>query len=74
VSLDKTKSAWVEAIAMDGLTWGHVSDLQGWTNAVAQQYQINSIPQNFLIGPDGIIIGKNLRGAELERKLESIFK
>ncbi len=74
VSLDKTKSAWVEAIAMDGLTWGHVSDLQGWTNAVAQQYQISSIPQNFLIGPDGIIIGKNLRGAELERKLESIFK
>ena len=74
VSLDKTKSAWVEAIAMDGLTWGHVSDLQGWTNAVAQQYQISSIPQNFLIGPDGIIIGKNLRGADLERKLESIFK
>ena len=74
VSLDKTKSAWVEAIAMDGLAWGHVSDLQGWTNAVAQQYQISSIPQNFLIGPDGIIIGKNLRGADLERKLESIFK
>jgi peroxiredoxin len=74
VSLDKTKSAWVEAIAIDGLAWGHVSDLQGWTNAVAQQYQISSIPQNFLIGPDGIIIGKNLRGADLERKLESIFK
>lgn len=74
VSLDKTKSAWVDAIAMDGLTWGHVSDLQGWTNAVAQQYQITSIPQNFLISPDGVIIGKNLRGPELERKLESILK
>jgi peroxiredoxin len=74
VSLDNVKSAWVQAIAMDGLTWGHVSDLKGWTNAVAQQYQISSIPQNFLIGPDGIIIGKNLRGADLERKLESVLK
>ena len=74
VSLDKTKPAWIEAIKMDGLTWGHVSDLQGWTNAVAQQFQITSIPQNFLIGPDGKIIAKNLRGADLERKLELILK
>lgn len=74
VSLDKTKPAWVDAIKMDGLTWDHVSDLQGWTNSVAQQFQITSIPQNFLIGPDGKIIGKNLRGPELERKLEAILK
>ena len=74
VSLDKAKPAWVDAIKMDGLTWGHVSDLQGWTNAVAQQYEITSIPQNFLIGPDGKIIGKNLRGPALEKKLAAILK
>lgn len=74
VSLDKSKPAWLEAINMDGLTWGHVSDLQGWSNAVAQQFQIQSIPQNFLIGPDGKIIAKNLRGAALEQKLEQLLK
>ncbi len=74
VSLDKTKPAWVEAIHMDGLNWGHVSDLQGWTNAVAQQFGIVSIPQNFLIGPDGKIISKNLRGPALERKLSMLLK
>ena len=74
VSLDKAKPAWVDAIKMDGLTWGHVSDLQGWTNSVAQQFQITSIPQNFLIDPDGKIIGKNLRGPDLERKLAAILK
>jgi peroxiredoxin len=74
VSLDKTKNAWTEAIQMDGLTWGHVSDLQGWTNAVAQQFGINSIPQNFLIDPDGKIIGKNLRGPALEKKLTDLLK
>jgi len=74
VSLDKSKPAWMEAINMDGLTWPHVSDLQGWGNSVAQQFQIQSIPQNFLIGPDGKIIAKNLRGPALEYKLEQLLK
>jgi peroxiredoxin len=74
VSLDKTKPAWVDAIKMDGLTWAHVSDLQGWSNSVAQQFGIFSIPQNFLIGPDGKIVAKNLRGPALERKLAALLK
>jgi len=74
VSLDKTKVAWIDAIHADGLTWPHISDLLGWNNAVAQQFQIFSIPQNFLIGPDGKVIGKNLRGAALERKLQKFLR
>ncbi len=74
VSLDKAKPAWVAAINMDGLTWSHVSDLNGWSNAVAQQLGIFSIPQNFLIGPDGKIVAKNLRGPDLERKLNALLK
>jgi peroxiredoxin len=74
VSLDKTKPAWVSAIDMDGLTWTHVSDLKGWSNTVAQQFGIFSIPQNFLIDPDGKIIAKNLRGPLLESKLNSLLK
>jgi hypothetical protein len=54
---------------MDNLTWTHVSDLQFWNNAVAKQYKVESIPQNFLIGPDGKIVAKNLRGPALEHKL-----
>ncbi len=74
VSLDKAKPAWVNAIDTDGLTWTHISDLQGWQNAVAKQFQIFSIPQNFLIDPDGKVVGKNLRGAALESKLAQILR
>jgi peroxiredoxin len=74
VSLDKAKPAWLDAIQMDGLTWTHISDLQGWQNSVAQQFQIFNIPQNFLIDPNGKVVGKNLRGAALERKLSKILK
>lgn len=74
VSLDKAKPSWIDAINMDGLTWSHVSDLQGWSNSVAQQFGIFSIPQNFLIGPDGKIVAKNLRGPALEAKLTALLK
>ena len=71
VSLDRPgqKDRWLQAIYKDELTWTHVSDLQFWSNAVAQQYRIQSIPQNLLIGPDGKIIAKNLRGPALDQKL-----
>lgn len=69
ISLDRSKEDWLKAIKDDGLYWTQLSDLKFWNNEVAQQYHIQSIPQNFLIGPDGKIVAKNLRGSELMMKL-----
>ncbi len=74
VSLDNDKAKWLKAIAADNLTWTHVSDLKHFSNAVARQYKISSIPQNFLIGPDGKIIAKNLRGGVLQSYLQQTLK
>ncbi len=74
VSLDQTKDAWVQAIKSDGLSaWTHVSDLKGWQCAAGQAYGISSIPSNFLLGPDGKIVAKNLRGSALVDKLSDIL-
>lgn len=73
VSLDREKDAWLKAIETDNLTWTQVSDLQYWNNAVAVQYRVQGIPQNFLIDPAGKIIAKNLRGEELEAKLAELL-
>lgn len=75
VSLDRpnAKGAWLKAIRKDGLDWTQVSDLKFWDNDVAKQYGIRSIPQNFLIGPDGKIVAKNIRGEELGKKLGEIL-
>jgi peroxiredoxin len=75
VSLDNAtgKEKWIKAVHDDNLTWTHVSDLQYWKNAVAVQYGIQSIPQNLLIDPTGKIIGKNLRGEALQKKLQELF-
>ena len=74
VSLDQDKAKWLDAIKKDGLTWTHVSDLKFWNNAVAQQFGIQSIPANFLIDPNGVIIAKDLRGEDLERFLAANVK
>ncbi len=69
VSLDNNRARWVKAIADDQLHWTQVSDLQYWQNEVAIKYKIQTIPQNLLIDPNGVIVGKNLRGQALELKL-----
>jgi thiol-disulfide isomerase/thioredoxin len=75
VSLDKAgdKPAWLAAIKNDGLTWTQVSDLNGWSNLAARLYGVQSIPQNFLIDPQGKIVAKGLRGDDLDAALEKLL-
>lgn len=74
VSLDRTKEDWVKAIAQDGLTYTHVSDLKYFNSAAARTYNIEGIPMCYLIDPKGNIAAKNLRGPLLEETLEKVLK
>ena len=75
VSLDQEKGRWTRAIAADGLLWpNHVSDLAGWQSVAGAAYGVTSIPQSFLLDPNGVIIAKNLRGPELQAKLAEVLK
>jgi peroxiredoxin len=74
VSLDKEKSAWVKAIREDGLTWTHVSDLSFWSSAVVPLYNIEGIPYNVLVNPEGVVIGEHLTGDQLIAKLSETLK
>ena len=69
VSFDTDKEKWLAAIEKDGLTWTHVRDLQGWSNAAGALYAISFIPQNVLI-KDGMIVARNLEGEELMAEVE----
>jgi peroxiredoxin len=75
VSLDQpgARDKWLKAIHDDKLPWTHVSDLQYWNNAAVKLYGVQGIPQNFLIDPQGKIVARSLRGADLEKKLGEIY-
>ena len=75
VSLDKKMEAWAAAIEKDSLEWdSHVSDLKGWQSAPAVEYKVTSIPLNFLIDGNGIILAVGLRGHSLDDKLNENLK
>jgi peroxiredoxin len=74
VSLDSDSSQWRDAVLKDGMPWTQVADMKGWKNEVAQQYDIQGIPFNFLVDTSGVIIAKDLRGTALEKKLGEILR
>ena len=75
VSLDRDAAAWKKGIADDKLEWPyHVSDLKYWQAKYAAVYGVRSIPRNFLIDGNGVIIARDLRGPALEATLEKLLK
>ncbi|NHM07390.1 AhpC/TSA family protein [Flavobacterium sp. CYK-4] len=74
VSLDDEASKWKEAIAKDGLTWTHVSNLKNFEDPIANTYGIQLIPSTYILDGSGKVIAKDLRGAELKAKVASLLK
>ena len=72
-SFDQNREKWIKAVKDDKLTWNHVSDLKGWANEAGKLYGVNSIPANVLLDKDQKIIGRNLRGDELMKKLAEVL-
>ena len=74
VSLDSDRDKWINAIKEDKLTWdNHVSDLKGWKSSAASLYQVQAIPQQFLVGRDGKIKATASAGSSLEEQLGKMF-
>jgi len=73
ISLDTDKSKWQQAVTADNLSWAHASDLKNFEGPTERLYHIEAIPSNFIIDPQGIIVAKNVRGADLEEFLNKTF-
>ncbi|MCV9387141.1 TlpA disulfide reductase family protein [Reichenbachiella ulvae] len=71
--VETRKDKWAQAIQKDNRNWINVSTLDGYKNEVSKEYSITSLPKNFLVDENGIIIGKDLHGEELAAKLAELF-
>ena len=71
ISLDPADK-WPQAVDEHGLTGVHVHAPGGWRAAVAQLYQVRSIPSYFLVGPDGRMDGRVAHVSDAEEVVSRI--
>lgn len=71
VSLDNDKQAWIDFVQQQGMNWPNVLAVgEDKSSPAADAYGIQSIPSNFLISPEGMIVARNLRGEGIEAELQ----
>lgn len=69
ISTDRKLKPWRDAIEELGMNWTQLLNVDA-----SDIYDIHAIPETFLIDPAGIVIGKDLRGEELEEILSGLFE
>ena len=73
VSQDQSKENWIKSITSNNLNWINLWDKKADKSDPHIIYNINGIPDNFLIDEKGFVIGRNLRGNELIKVIEEYF-
>ncbi len=73
VSLDDSKMAWKNAVAVEKMNWVNLSDLKRWSSVIVKLFDLTYIPQNILIDSKGNIVAKNLNMDEIPERLTLMF-
>lgn len=65
-ALESDERSWKAAAKRDGAdSWLQSSDLQGDDTPILKKIRVRTIPANFILDSNGIVIAKNLHGEEL---------
>jgi thiol-disulfide isomerase/thioredoxin len=78
VSLDSEQAPLDEFVKENKIPWVQVfhkpvaSD-DNWQNPLAKKYNVTGIPAMFLIGKDGKVVSRNVRGEALEKALARLL-
>lgn len=70
VSIDQKAEDWLKALGEERLPWPNAIDQQG---QIASRYLVRAIPHTILLDENNVIVAKNLRGKELEKKIAELL-
>lgn len=74
VAIDTSKSLWINTVQEQQLPWISVSDLRGGASPALGTYNVTKLPTSFLIDKEGEVVARDLRGADLDRKLQELTR
>ena len=69
ISIDKERSAWMNALSKGQYSWINYSELNGWDGKAAKDYGIWSTPKMYLLDKEKRIIAKPLTVEELKMSI-----
>jgi len=73
ISLDRDKDTLVDFIAEKDMPWPQIYVTDGWEAELPRLFNVSGIPRMYLLDPDGVIIGRDLRGEEMVSKVENLM-
>ena len=74
-ALESDEAAWKAAATRDGADrWLQSSDLQGDDAPFLKKIRVRTIPANFILDSNGVVIAKNLHGQDLMELVEKSFE
>jgi beta-lactamase regulating signal transducer with metallopeptidase domain/peroxiredoxin len=74
VSIDEKIDLPRSKAEVDGYAWTQLWAKGGWQGQVAQDYGVRGIPATFLIGPDGKVVAKDLRGEAVGKAVRAALE
>jgi hypothetical protein len=74
VALDNQQAQWQNIIHSGGYDWIQLIDDKMWNGPTAKTFRFDSIPFNFLIGPDRRILAKGIQADSLQETLSRFIK
>jgi thiol-disulfide isomerase/thioredoxin len=75
IAIEHDTVNWKNSMVEDKLFWKYqVSDFSYMESKAAKDFGVKSMPSNFLINPEGKIIGHNLYGEKLTTQLDLLLK
>lgn len=73
ISMDDDKKNWMKAVEDEGMKWPQLSDMKAFNGDLHVIYNFIGIPACILVGPDGIIRERNMRGTWMDKILIDIY-
>jgi thiol-disulfide isomerase/thioredoxin len=72
-AIDEVPEKVLKIIESDSLTWPQASDFKQWESPYLNEFHINTIPSNYLIDRNGVIVDRNLSPKRLEEVLGTLL-
>jgi thiol-disulfide isomerase/thioredoxin len=74
VALDDEKENWLNVVNKDGMVWSQLIDENMWRGTAAKTLKFDSIPFNFFVDPEGVIIAKAIKPDSLQPIIAKYLK